>query len=95
MEVKTYAARGLLDFQMALRVDGAVIRLTFNSGMMGGNGVIPAKYTTGNPALQKMIEKSPQFNSGRVYIHNRVTLKDEEQQKEESKDKTKNGKAKN
>lgn len=67
----TYAAKGLLDFQMALNVNGAVIRLCFSGGSMGSNGVIPAKYTTDNEAIQKMIEKSPQFKNGRIYLYSK------------------------
>lgn len=66
---KTYAARGLLDFHMALDVHGAIIRLYFSGGSMGTNGVVPAKYTTDNEALQKLIEHSPQFESNRIYLH--------------------------
>ena len=67
MKEITFAARGLLDFKMALNVGGAVIRIVFSGGMMGSNGVVPAKYTTDNPAIQEMIRKSPQFEGGRVY----------------------------
>lgn len=65
---KTYAARGLLDWQMTLNIGGAFIRISFSGGSMGSNGVIPAKYTTDNPAIQRMIEKTPHFESGRIYI---------------------------
>ena len=66
---KTYAARGLLDFKMALNVGGAVIRICFSGGYMGSNGVVPAKYTTDNPAIIRMIEKSPQFKGKRIYVY--------------------------
>ena len=69
MAKKTYAARGLLDFRMAINVGGAVIHIIFSGGMMGANGVVPAKYTTDNTALQFLIERSPQFNLGKIYIH--------------------------
>lgn len=69
MTRKTYAARGLIDFQMALNVAGAVIRLCFSGGSMGVNGVISAKYTTDNPAIQKLIEKSEHFNEKRVVLY--------------------------
>ena len=65
---KTYAARGLLDWQIALNVGGAVLRICFSGGSMGTNGVLPAKYTTDNPVIQKMIEDSPHFKSHRVYL---------------------------
>ena len=65
---KTYAARGLLDYQMTLDIAGAIIRLRFTGGSMGTNGVISAKYTTDNQVLQKLIEKSPQYREGRIYV---------------------------
>lgn len=64
---KTYAARGLLDFKMALHVGGAIIRIAFTGGYMTANGVVPAKYTTDSPAIQRMIEKSEHFRKGKIY----------------------------
>lgn len=69
---KTYAARGLLEFLMVVPVAGATLRLRFSGGTMGSNGIVPAKYVTDNEAIQKIIEKSPQFESGRVYLHSQV-----------------------
>ena len=37
---------------------------------MGFNGVVPAKYTTDNVALQKIIENSPEFKNGRIFMVN-------------------------
>ena len=68
MVKKTYAAAGLLDYKMTLNVNGAFLRLCFSGGSMGYNGVISAKYSTDNPALQRMIENSEQFRSGRIYL---------------------------
>ena len=75
MTQKTYAARGLLDWQMALNVAGAIIRICFSGGCMGTNGVIPAKYTTDNPAIQKMIEKTPAFKNGKIFIYSQTKEK--------------------
>lgn len=69
---KTYAAKGLIEWQLALNVCGAIIRLRFIGGSMGSNGVIPAKYTTDNTALQKLIESSPQFKAGKIYIYSKT-----------------------
>ena len=73
---KTYAARGLLDFRMALNVGGAIVRIVFSGGMMGANGVVSAKYTTDNPAIKKLIEKSPQFTGGRVFVYKEYKTED-------------------
>lgn len=64
---KTYAAKGLIDWQLALNVSGAIIRICFSGGTMGSNGVIPAKYTTDNEAIQHIIENSRQFRSGMIF----------------------------
>lgn len=80
---KTYAARGLLDFKMALNVGGAVIRICFSGGYMGSNGVVPAQYSTDNPAIIHLIENSKQFVSNRVYLY-RVEKNEESGNKRDS-----------
>ena len=65
---KTYAARGLLEWQMVIDVKGALLRICFSGGSMGTNGVLAARYVTDNPAIQKMIENSEQFRKGIVYL---------------------------
>lgn len=86
MRKKTYAARGLLDWQLALNVSGAIIRLWFTGGSMGSCGVLPAKYTTDNPAVQRLIEESDHFKSGRIYIY----YVEEEEKEEKKPDSDKN-----
>ena len=68
--MKTYIAKGLLDFRMSVEVGGAIIRILFSGGSMSANGVIPSRYSTDNPALQKIIEGSQQYKSGRVQLLN-------------------------
>lgn len=80
----TYAARGLLDWQLALNVAGAIIRICFSGGSMGSNGVVPARYTTDNPAIQKIIEKTRYFEKGKIYIYRTVNLEKSEPQDKES-----------
>lgn len=67
--IKTYAAKGLIEWQMVLNAAGAFLRICFSGGSMGSNGVIPAKYTTDNPAIQAMIEKTPHFKCGRIIVY--------------------------
>lgn len=81
----TYAARGLLEWQMAINVGGAILRLLFTGGYMGINGVIPAKYTTENVAIQKIIEKSSQYKSKRIYIYSVEESDDEKNDKDSKK----------
>ena len=66
---KTYAVKGLIEWQMVLNVGGATMRLCFSGGRMGVNGVIPAKYTTDSPAIQKMIEDTDYFKQKRIILY--------------------------
>lgn len=72
--IKTYAAKGLLECKMSLRIGKAVLTINFTGGSMGGNGVISAKYATGNAAIQTLIEGSAQFQSGKVYLHKKEEI---------------------
>ena len=65
---KTYIAKGLLESQMTINVDGAFLRISFSGGSMGSNGVQSARFTTGNPAIQRIIESSQQFLTGRIKL---------------------------
>ena len=82
-ERKTYVATGLLDFKMALSVGGAIIRICFSGGSMGANGVIPAKYTTDNPVIIKIIEDSKQFKSRRITLQRTERLNNGKDEKGE------------
>ena len=72
--IKTYAAKGLLECKMSLRIGKAILTINFTGGSMGGNGVISAKYVTGNAAIQALIEGSAQFQSGKVYLHKKEEI---------------------
>lgn len=65
---KTYIAKGLLEFQMTIPVGGAYIRICFSGGSMGSNGVLPARYSTDNEAIQKIIENSDHFFEGKIAL---------------------------
>ena len=67
---KIYGARGMLDWQLALDVKGAIVRICFSGGSMGSNGVIPARYVTENEAIQKIIEESLPYKDGRIILLN-------------------------
>lgn len=84
---KTYAARGLLDWQMALNIGGAIIRICFSGGSMGTNGVIPAKYTTENPAIQRFVEDTTYYKNGRIFLLNETKIKADSTRNEDSKKK--------
>lgn len=69
MLIKTYAARGLLEWQTLIPTGGAVLRLHFKGGTMGTNGILPAKFTTGDPVVQRLIESSRQFQTGKIFLY--------------------------
>ena len=64
---KTYASRGLLEWHVMLKADGVTLGIDFAGGTMGANGIIPGRYVTSNPAIQRLIEASPQYRCGRIY----------------------------
>lgn len=65
---RTYAVRGLTDYEMSLKVGRASITISFTGGATSGYGVTPATITTDNPMVQRLIEKSPLFLCGRIYL---------------------------
>lgn len=91
-KIKTYAARGLLDWQMALNVGGAILRICFSGGTMGSNGVVPARYTTENEAIQRIIETTDYFKKGRIILLRQEIIKDEKSEKKDTTKTHSNGK---
>lgn len=47
---------------------------------MGTNGVLPAKYVTENEAIQKIIEDTPHFTSGRIFLLKSEAIRKERNQ---------------
>lgn len=74
--LKTYAVKGLIEWVMTLDVGGALIRIKFMGGSMGSNGVIPAKYTTDSPVIQRLIEESKEYKNKRIYLHTNVKIEE-------------------
>lgn len=64
MKPKTYGIRGLLECHLSIPSGGAEIKIHFSGGSMGSNGILPARYTTRNPAIQYLIENSGEYKSG-------------------------------
>ncbi|MDE6576746.1 MAG: hypothetical protein K2J82_07915 [Muribaculaceae bacterium] len=63
---KTYIAPGMLDWQMCIPVGKSRVRINFTGGFMGPNGLVSSRFSTSDPALQRIIENSPQFERRRV-----------------------------
>lgn len=79
---KIYQAKGLLEYQMTLRLGGVNIRICFSGGTMGSNGVQGGTYITDNPVIQSLIEASRQFTDNRITSRPYVEPKDSDQSKQ-------------
>lgn len=70
--IKTYAVSGYMEFIASIPVyPGKTVQLHFTGGKQNGFGVTPAKFTTADPVLQKIIEKSEQYRSGLIKLFTR------------------------
>ncbi len=65
---KTYAVYGLMEWVALLPVGGSVVRIPFTGGSISGYGVKPATFTTDNEVLQRLIENSRHFRSGKIRV---------------------------
>lgn len=68
MKTITYGAEGLMDWQSEIQLGKAKLNVTFSGGTMTKYGVTPAEYTTSNEFVQKAIENSAYFKTGRIKI---------------------------
>lgn len=55
---KTYVLKGMIEAHKVFDAGGARIRIHFTGGSLGSWGLSPARFTTSNPVLQKIIESS-------------------------------------
>lgn len=65
---KTYIAPGLLDLHLVLRAGCAWLTVEFKGGRLSGYGDYAATFATCDPSLQFLIENSPEFRTGRIYL---------------------------
>ena len=79
---KTYGIRGLLEYSAVFRAGKAKLSVQFSGGTFSGYGTKPATYTTDNPVKQAIIENSPEFKNGRIFLYSQEG-KDETEEKEE------------
>lgn len=68
MEKITYGVPGLVDWVAQIKVGAATVKVHFSGGALTAYGVTPAEYTTDNPFLQRVIEQSQYFKSGRILV---------------------------
>ena len=66
--MKTYIAPGLLDLRLVIYTGKAWITVEFKGGRSCGYGDYIATFSTADLTLQYLIERSPEFQSGRIQI---------------------------
>lgn len=65
-ERKTYAIRGYLEYEALIPVGPGKVRVHFDGGSLTGYGSTPATFSTSDPVLQTIIEKSELWKSGKI-----------------------------
>lgn len=74
MKKKTYGVSGLMEWQARIHCGKAVIVVPFTGGTLTGYGVSPAEYTTDNVVVQRVIEGSDYFRSGRIRLLREIEI---------------------
>lgn len=64
----TYGVYNLVEWQAAIRMGKARVKVPFTGGAITTQGVTPATFTTSDPVVQLAIECSVEFKSGRIKI---------------------------
>lgn len=72
MEKITYGAPRLVDWVAQIKSGSATVRVHFSGGALTAYGVTPAEYTTSDPFIQKVIERSSYFREGRIILLRRT-----------------------
>lgn len=73
----TYGVRGLMEWHIALPTGSPLkpfVTVNFEGGQITGYGVAPARFTTIDPFVQELIEKSPYFKGNRIFKISEKTL---------------------
>ena len=66
--MKTYAIYGLMEYLARIPVGGTCVEVHFTGGQLSGFGIRPATYSTDDPVLQRLIERSQHFRTRRIQI---------------------------
>ena len=67
--IKTYGVKGLMEWQLQLptgRPAKPAITISFTGGQITGYGVAPARFTTDDPYIQRLIEQTDHFKNKRI-----------------------------
>lgn len=68
MKKKKYEVRGMMEWHPAFRVGRSYIQVSFTGGHLCSGGCTPASFETSDPVVQKVIEGSSAFKSGRISV---------------------------
>ena len=66
--IKKYAVYGLMEFMLRLPTPAGGYDVHFSGGQLSGYGIVPATLATGDPVLQRLIEKTPEFRAGKIVL---------------------------
>lgn len=64
--LKTYYVRGYIEWTAALNAGKAVVNIPFTGGAFTKYGHTPARFSTADTSLQKLIENSAPYRQGKI-----------------------------
>lgn len=65
---KRYEVKGMMEWHPMFVAGRARVRVSFTGGHLGEGCVSPARFETSDPVVQRLIEKSAAFRSGRIRL---------------------------
>lgn len=71
-----YCVDGLIEWHVEIRAGIMMVPVHFTGGQITAYGVTPAEFVTSDPVLQRAVEKSPYFRSGRIRVLRRYDADD-------------------
>ena len=77
--IKTYGAKGLMEWVCRIPVGKAHLNVEFSGGALTAYGNTPALFKTDNPVKQSIIENSSYFKDGKITIIRSVTTGSDDQ----------------
>jgi len=65
---KTYGVNGLMEWSAMIPAGSARMNIHFSGGALTGYGVTPAEYSTDDLLVQRIIESSDYFKTGKIQL---------------------------
>lgn len=65
---KRYEVRGMMEWHPLFEAGRARLHVAFTGGHLGDGCSVPAAFETGDPVVQRVIESSKEFRSGRIRL---------------------------